>query len=97
MISHDYLSTACLHKDCSGCRLTCKFCDAPCLHGCHRGGRALPQPWVDQSRAVGLELLAALGDNVPPELARRISEDPDLFWLRGEIQPDGVWHEPERR
>jgi len=29
---------------------------------------------------------------VPPELLRRIASDPALFWLRGEVQPDGEWH-----
>jgi hypothetical protein len=29
------------------------------------------------------------------ELQRRTETDPDLFWLRGEVQPDGEWHEDE--
>lgn len=28
---------------------------------------------------------------IPAHLFVRISEDPALFWLRGEVQPDGEW------
>lgn len=30
-----YVSTACQHQLCDGCRLTCKFCLAPCCCQCH--------------------------------------------------------------
>jgi hypothetical protein len=30
--AHAYISTACLHEEHEKCRLTCKFCEAPC--GC---------------------------------------------------------------
>lgn len=103
---HNYLSTACFHEvHGDACRKTCKFCDAPCFCTCHRnpvsGERAaVPEPWVDQARAVAAELLAVLrplsgtAEGMPPELEQRIANDPDLFWLRGEVQPDGEWHEP---
>lgn len=36
--THHYLSTACHHGLCrqNKCRLTCKYCDAPCMCRCHR-------------------------------------------------------------
>jgi len=47
---------------------------------------------VDQARDVARELLAALGTAYcPPELGRRIEQDPALFWLRGEDAPPGTW------
>lgn len=84
------------------CRATCKFCDAPCEHGCHTGAPAgeLPPAWVDQARDVARELLAAIEESrimdvrVPPELARRIEVDPALFWLRGEERAPGTWTPP---
>ena len=90
---HVYVSTACFHEECGACRNTCKYCDAACScphHGA--SGGALPQPWVDQARAVAAELLGAICPaDVPDELARRIASDPALFWLRGETQPPGEW------
>ena len=101
-MTHNYLSTACFHETHGdACRKTCKFCDAPCFCTCHRnpvsGERAaVPEPWVDQARAIAVELLSAVhGEDWPGDLLLRIREDPDLFWLRGEVQPDGEWHEDE--
>lgn len=34
-MSHNYLSTACLHSLHDRCILTCKFCASPCLCTCH--------------------------------------------------------------
>lgn len=31
---------------------------------------------------------------IPEHLRQRIAEEPALFWLRGEVQPDGVWTPP---
>lgn len=95
--AHEYTSTACLHDECGSCRFTCKYCDSPCRHGCHRTPpAAAPVPWVDQARDIVGELLhlTRLAGFLPDELAARISTDPDLFWLRGEVQPDGTWREP---
>lgn len=38
MPEHSYLSTACGHKIHRRCRLTCKFCGAPCECRCHSDG-----------------------------------------------------------
>jgi len=96
---HDYLSTACGHGNCANCRLTCKFCDSPCQHGCHQqdGTKDLPPSWVDQARDIARELWGFLthpeyeGSSIPPWLADRVRDDPALFWLRGEEQPPGRW------
>lgn len=32
---HVYMSTACIHAMHGRCRMTCKFCDAPCRCSCH--------------------------------------------------------------
>jgi hypothetical protein len=97
-VPHGYLSTACFHRLCDkkgACRQTCKFCDAPCACPCHRGpAQALPEPWVDQARNIARELLRyglSTSEAVPPELLRRINDDPALFWLRGEEAPPGEW------
>lgn len=37
------------------------------------------------------ELHRAAEPYLPAELRKRIAEDPALFWLRGEVQPDGTW------
>lgn len=92
-ISHDYVSTACLHDLCGSCRNTCKFCGSPCQHACHPqtpGAVAAP---VDEARNVAIALLALLGEDIArdAELARRVQGDPALFWLRGEVQPPGEW------
>jgi hypothetical protein len=34
---HLYVSTACRHELHDQCRLTCKWCSAPCMCRCHRG------------------------------------------------------------
>jgi hypothetical protein len=34
---HEYLSTYCIHGDCTNCRLTCKICKASCVCPCHAG------------------------------------------------------------
>jgi hypothetical protein len=108
-MTHNYLSTACYHEiHGDACRNTCKFCDAPCFCTCHRnpvsGERAaVPKPWVAQARAIAVEfrdLLVGAMIQVDKlaaaeELQRRTETDPDLFWLRGEVQPDGEWHEDE--
>jgi hypothetical protein len=95
-MAHSYLSTACFHgQHGTTCRSTCKFCDAPCTCSCHvnpfSGDRAaLPEPWVDQARDIAVQLLDAVYPaDVPDELAQRIADDPDLFWLRGEEAPNG--------
>jgi hypothetical protein len=80
---HAYVSTACFHEECGSCRSTCKYCDAPCSHGCHPADLSLPKPWVHQARDIAVLLLAELGpDRVPAVLRERIATDPDLFWLR---------------
>jgi len=95
---HAYVSTACHHGECGACRNTCKYCDAPCSHGCHpASGPPLPEPWVDQARDIARELLRCglgTGEAVPPELLHRIASDPALFWLRGETAPPGKWAPP---
>lgn len=96
---HEYISTACLHGECGSCRKTCKFCDASC--GCQQPlcthNLAVPGPasWVDQARGIARELFAVLPiRNLPLDLMARIQDDPDLFWLRGEEVPPGVWTQP---
>lgn len=91
--AHEYTSTACLHDQCGSCRNTCKFCDAPCRHPCHPASGETPVPWVDQARDIARELLRDGLHNGPidPALLRRIEADPALFWLRGEVVPDGTW------
>lgn len=99
---HAYLSTACFHEAQGSpelhdaCRLTCKYCNAPCRCPNHPGQFAREViPWVDQARGIARELLdASLSGPVPPGLLRRIADDPDLFWLRSEVPPPGTWHEP---
>ncbi len=39
--SHDYVSTACLHRLHDKCRLTCKYCKSACLCACHRWALAV--------------------------------------------------------
>jgi hypothetical protein len=93
---HAYVSTACFHEEHGACRKTCKYCNAPCsCTGCdHAGTPGLPEPWVDQARAVAAELLDAIYPaDVPDGLERRIATDPALFWLRGETRPPGEWHD----
>ena len=102
---HYYLSTACLHEEDDpdlhrSCRLTCKFCDAPCRCPNHpAAGATAPAPWVDQARnmarrLLGMATLAGAADL--PELYAEIDADPALFWLRdGGEQPPGTWREPE--
>lgn len=34
-MTHKYLSTACYHGKHTSCRLTCKYCEAPCICECH--------------------------------------------------------------
>lgn len=98
MTVHAYTSTACLHDLCRSCRNTCKYCDAPCQHGCHPQGQDQPEPWVDQARGIARELLDVARPgallSMPSELFQRIEQDPDLFWLRGEAAPPGEWHQP---
>jgi hypothetical protein len=93
---HAYVSTACHHGECGTCRNTCKYCNVPCSHGCHpASGTALPEPWVDQARGIARDLLRyglSTGEAVPPDLLHRITDDPALFWLRGEAAPPGEWH-----
>lgn len=92
--AHAYVSTACFHGECGACRNTCKYCDAVCSCPHHGSGQVPPEPWVDQARGIARELLRyglSRHEAVPPELLRRISSDPGLFWLRGEVQPPGEW------
>lgn len=97
-VTHEYISTACLHGQHGSCRKTCKFCDASCrCRQCHWdvSADAVPEPWVDQARKMASDLLAILPPAyIPEHLRQRIAEEPALFWLRGEVQPDGVWTPP---
>jgi hypothetical protein len=94
---HEYTSTACLHGKCGSCRNTCKYCDSPCLCVHHLNLQSVPgvsRSWVDQARGIAAELLgAATAGQVPQELILRIYTDPDLFWLRGDVQSAGTWRE----
>src|SRR5580698_7202767 len=80
---HFYLSTVCYHDECGSCRNTCKHCDAVCACPHHVATvQPLPEPWVDQARNIARELLRyglSTSEAVPPELLRRISDDPALF------------------
>ena len=87
---HAYVSTACLHGECGSCRRSCKYCDAVCLHDCHESAGPQPAAWVDQARGIARDLLDAFRrDDMSHELAVRIEQDPDLFWLRGGETPPG--------
>jgi hypothetical protein len=99
---HAYVSTACYHDQCTQCRNTCKFCNAPCR--CEHHAEDLveaPVSWLDQARQLAIELFR-YAERVPvlheqdwpgiSELLTRAETDPALFWLRGEEQPPGVWH-----
>lgn len=47
MSEHIYVSTACQHDLHDRCRLRCKFCDKPCMCGCHhRPEWASPDEWI---------------------------------------------------
>lgn len=35
-VFHEYVSTACQHRQHDECRQTCKFCNRNCLCVCHR-------------------------------------------------------------
>jgi hypothetical protein len=49
-------------------------------------------PWVDQAREIAVGLLAVVrGSGSRDELMDRIARDPALFWLRGEVEPVGIW------
>lgn len=39
IVEHVYVSTYCQHGHCANCRHTCKLCQAPCHHSCHRPER----------------------------------------------------------
>lgn len=85
---HAYTSTACVHGECGSCRETCKYCDESCQHGCHSGGRAAGESWVDQARGIAAALLDSINPgDMPAELRARIAADPRLFWLREEEGP----------
>jgi hypothetical protein len=64
-MSHDYLSTACFHGQCSDCRITCKFCSTKCSHICHTAsapsGNAGSQPVLESPSAARIELTEADG------------------------------------
>ena len=99
---HAYLSTACYHEQAEGdpqlhdaCRSTCKSCDTPCSYPRHRSGEQLAGPeggWVGQARSIARELYEHVltYSILPPDLVRRVSDDPALFWLRGGEQPPGT-------
>ena len=85
------------------CRLSCKY--APdgiesCRCSCHIEGAPaeLPLPWVDQARDVAIRLLAVVREHginlgrAEPDLNEAILYDPNMFWLRGEVQAAGEWH-----
>jgi hypothetical protein len=38
IVEHVYVSTYCAHGLCADCRRSCKICEAPCQHACHRSG-----------------------------------------------------------
>ena len=92
----------------AGCRLSCKYAEdgiESCECPCHAEGATtltLPPPWVDQARDVAIRLLAVIRENginlgrAEPDLSEAILYDPDMFWLRDEVQPAGVWHTDER-
>ncbi len=102
---HRYTSTACIHAQMQdrpelhdGCRNTCKYAeDVPesCMCFCH--GEVGSQPgqtsWgVDQARDMAKLLLSFVpAGGLPPDLAAQIATAPELFWLRNECQPPGVW------
>jgi hypothetical protein len=91
---HSYVSTACFHTQHGACRNTCKFCGTSCSCSCHPDGAQSVMSWVDQARDVARELLLALRDvpgQIPIELLDRVLHDRNLFWLRGEEQPPGIW------
>lgn len=104
---HIYLSTACLHELIDGdlslhgaCRATCKTCCEPCICGKHPAydNHYFPPPWVDQARNVAVRFLAVIREHgidladAEPDLHEALLYDPNLFWLRGEVQPAGEWH-----
>lgn len=97
-MTHRYRSTACFHTECSDCRKTCKFCDAPCECSCHLTPPSMPGMSVSavtQARTIARELLdSATTGTIPAELAMRIATDPDLFWLRDGETPSGTWWGP---
>ncbi len=104
---HEYLSTACWHEQEDSdpalhaqCRKSCKTCDEPCRCPNHpaEDDRELPPPWVDQARDVAIRLLAVVREHginlgrAEPDLNEAIRYDPNMFWLRGEVQAAGEWH-----
>ena len=106
---HHYISTACEHAlgenrpDLhASCRLSCKFAEdgvESCRCPCHTGTppEEFPLPPVDQARNIAGELWAVIHrwpHLVPRALRDRIDSDRHLFWLRGEVQPPGVWTPP---
>lgn len=101
LVTHEYLSTACLHAirddDASlhaACRNVCKYCPAGCHCACHLAAGSQPghgSP-VDQARDIARTLLAAVkAGAMPSHLDEQIRSDPALFWLRGEERPPGEW------
>jgi hypothetical protein len=93
---HVYVSTACHHGLHGSCRQTCKFCDTSCA--CTQCQHPAPEdavPWVDQARSLAADLLALVPSPLlaAAGLQRRITDDPDLFWIRGETQPPGHWRQ----
>lgn len=105
---HEYLSTACWHELNDGrpelhakCRAICKYGDTPEMCRCrnHVEGETRTESEIDRARGLALRLLAAVDTAgvdlavVDRRLARAITEDPSLFWLRGEEQPPGEWRD----
>lgn len=104
---HHYLSTACWHAQYdsdksmhAGCRNQCKFCPGCCVCPCH--GEAGTQPGishVDVERDRFIRLLAVVREHgidlakAEPDLHEAFLYDPAMFWLRGEVQPAGTWHQ----
>ena len=81
-----YLSTACIHAHHDACRVTCKFCPAPCRCVCHQSAN---QPTEEP---------AMIHDPNEPAPDETQSDQPDQLPERGPVTDDpGTPQQPERR